>query len=158
MASVFHGGPRKKPPKRHEIAGARISCVLYLCKSLFQGNTKADAWLNPFFRVCVCACVCIRAPPPSRLRRHLAFTPPPAAAALLWARQCVVSSSASRPHQGPGMGLGASAGGGALIEPSVKRPSSRPYRRALAPMWGRAGARTEEQGRLSKRTQREGSC
>lgn len=126
MASVFHGGPRKKPPKRHKIAGARISCVLYLCKPLFQGNTKGDAWLNPFyFLSSVCVCVCLRglisglrphlvSRRPCRLADpfHLASThptPPPTPLLLPGPSACCQRHIPSA--RGPGMGLGASAGG-----------------------------------------------
>lgn len=52
---------QEKATKEAQNRRARISCVLYLCKPLFQGNTKGDAWLNPFYflsSVCVCVCVC----------------------------------------------------------------------------------------------------
>lgn len=44
--------------QRGGIGGVRISCVLYLCKPLFQPNTKGEAWLNPFYFLVWLLCVC----------------------------------------------------------------------------------------------------
>lgn len=52
--------------QRGGIRGVQISCVLYLCKWLFQPYTKkkkGEAWLNPFcclvWLLCVCAHSCV---------------------------------------------------------------------------------------------------
>lgn len=169
MASVFHGGPGKKPPKRHKIAGARISCVLYLCKPLFQGNTKGNAWLNPFyFLSSVCVCVCapsypgsasISSPPPPRGSLPLSLHPPPP---LLSGP--ISGLSAARPVRTRVRGwdwVPRRGGSNRAISQAPVQPTVPQGVRADAEAGGavrRAGARTEEQGRLSKRTQREGSC
>lgn len=63
---------QEQATKEAKIGGVRISCVLYLCKPLFQPNTKGEAWLNPFyFLVCfLCVCVCTRAPASSHSHQH----------------------------------------------------------------------------------------
>lgn len=44
--------------QRGGIGGVQISCALYLCKPLFQPNTKGEAWLNPFYFLVCFLCVC----------------------------------------------------------------------------------------------------
>ena len=55
--------------QRGGIGGVQISCVLHLCKALFQSNTKGEAWLNPFYFPCV-VLVCVRATASMYLPSH----------------------------------------------------------------------------------------
>lgn len=74
-ASLFHGGPRNKPPKRpNESAMGSAACCTCVVKPLFQSSSKGDAWPDPFSNIslwmcvvfsrcwCVSGCVCSWAP------------------------------------------------------------------------------------------------
>lgn len=51
---------QEQATKEAQSEGCRISCVLYLCKPLFQPNTKGEAWLNPFYFLVWLLCACAR--------------------------------------------------------------------------------------------------
>lgn len=102
--------------QRGRIGGVQISCVLYLCKPLFQTNAKGEAWLNPFYFLLWFVCV--------RVHSHIHASPFTHTSlgvfmcfgllGRLWmwslvcldppfslSHQCVVSSMSS-PGKGPG--------------------------------------------------------
>lgn len=157
---------QEQATKEAKIGGVRISCVLYLCKPLFQPNTKGEAWLNPFYFLVSFLCVCARvqARPRVPVNTHvrglfscvlvwmwlLACSDPPLSLLLSPSACCQQSTRGSR------IGLGALVGGSNRAISQVPVQPTIPQ--GVSVNAEAHGVRAEEQGRLSECIQCAGSC
>lgn len=159
--------------QRGGIGGVQISCVLYLCKPLFQENTKGEAWLNPFCFLVWFLCLCARS------RIHLSSLTRMCPGLFLcvlvywrfsecgcwyvWTLHLVFPLSPSvrcqqhvRSAERPGIGLGAVVGGSNRAISQVPVQPTIPQ--GVSVNAEAHGVSAEEQGCLSKCIQCEGSC
>lgn len=155
--------------QRDRIGGVRISCVLYLCKPLFQPNTKGEAWLNPFYFL---VCVCEQPRPRIFLYTHVSgsvfMCVGPLACLWMWLLVCLdppfslpLSPSVRcqqhvQSRERPGIGLGAVVGGSNRAISQVPVQPTIPQ--GVSVNAEAHGVSAEEQGCLSKCIQCEGSC